>query len=117
MDGQAIITVSAAVVALTQLVKRLGIPTKMAPLVVLSLSALGVALWGYSAVGEFTRQQIFSYFAGWIAVATAATGAYEASKQALEKDRERDIDAKTQASADDLTKQQMVSVIKEEVKK
>lgn len=75
MDGQAILTVSAAVVALTQLLKWGGIPDKVGPLAVLALAALGVAFWGY-ADGTFTRTVAFEYFAGWIAVATSAAGVF-----------------------------------------
>jgi len=75
MDGQAIVAVSAAVVALTQLVKWAGLPDKAGPLAVLALSAFGVAFWGYS-VGTFERTQAFAYFAGWIAVSMGAAGTF-----------------------------------------
>jgi O-antigen/teichoic acid export membrane protein len=75
VTGEAIITVSAAVVALTQLVKWAGLPPQRAPLVVAGLAALGVALWGVSD-GFFSRHDLFSYFAGWVAVATSAAGVF-----------------------------------------
>lgn len=75
MSGQAIITVSAAVVALTQLCKWGGIPDKFGPVAVLLLSALGVAFWGWST-GDFSRASSFGYFAGFIAVATSAAGVF-----------------------------------------
>lgn len=75
MSGEAILTVSAAVVALTQLSKWSGIPDKYGPLAVLVLAALGVAFWGYSE-GTFVRTVAFEYFAGWIAVATSAAGVF-----------------------------------------
>lgn len=75
MDGQAILTVSAAVVALTQLLKWGGIPDKIGPLAVLGLAATGVVFWGY-AEGSFERTKSFEYFAGWIAVATSAAGVF-----------------------------------------
>jgi O-antigen/teichoic acid export membrane protein len=75
MDGQAILTVSAAVVALTQIVKWGGIPDKWGPIAVILLSALGVAFWGYSE-GTFERTKAFAYFAGGIAVATSAAGVF-----------------------------------------
>jgi hypothetical protein len=75
MSGQAIITVSAAVVALTQIVKWSGLPDRRGPLAVLVLSLLGVAFWGYST-GDFTRASSFGYFAGWIAVTTSAAGVF-----------------------------------------
>ncbi len=75
MNGQAIISVSAAVVALTQLVKWAGLPDRMGPLSVLALSALGVVFWGWST-GDVTRASSFGYFAGWIAVSTSAAGVF-----------------------------------------
>jgi hypothetical protein len=81
MDGQSILTVSAAVVALTQLVKWMGIPDKHGPYAVLGLSLLGVIFWAYS-VGSFERTQAFAYFAGYIAVATAAAGIFGFTRSA-----------------------------------
>jgi O-antigen/teichoic acid export membrane protein len=75
MDGQAILTVSAAVVALTQIVKWGGVNDKLGPIVVLILAAIGVAFWGY-AEGSFERTKAFEYFAAWVAVATAAAGVF-----------------------------------------
>lgn len=75
MDGEAILSVSAAVVALTQLLKWAGLNDKLGPLVVLALAAVGVAFWGYS-VGNFERARAFEYFAGWIAIATSAAGTF-----------------------------------------
>ena len=75
MDGQAIVSVSAAVVALVQLAKWSGVNEKLGPLAVLGLAAFGVAFWGYSE-GTFERTQAFGYFAGWIATATSAAGVF-----------------------------------------
>lgn len=75
MDGEAIMSVSAAVVALTQLLKFGGLPDTKGPLAVLGLALFGVAFWGYS-VGNFERAVAFQYFAGWIAVATSASGVF-----------------------------------------
>lgn len=75
MDGQAVITVSAAVVGLTQIVKWSGLPDRLGPIAVLVLSALGVAVWGYST-NSYERTQTFEYFAAWIAVATSAAGIF-----------------------------------------
>ncbi|HXG72911.1 MAG TPA: hypothetical protein VNJ04_20130 [Gemmatimonadaceae bacterium] len=75
MDGEAILSVSAAVVALTQLLKWSGLNDKYGPLAVLALAVIGVAFWGY-AVGNFERARAFEYFAGWIAVATSAAGTF-----------------------------------------
>ena len=75
MDGQAIISVSAAVVALTQLVKWAALPDKYGPWAVLGFALFGVAFWGWST-GDVTRASAFGYFAGWIAVATSAAGVF-----------------------------------------
>jgi O-antigen/teichoic acid export membrane protein len=75
MDGQAIISVSAAVVALVQLLKWAGLRDTWGPVAVLGLALFGVAFWGYS-VGTFERTQAFAYFAGWIAVSTSAAGVF-----------------------------------------
>src|SRR5688572_26152014 len=75
MDAEAVISVSAAVVALTQLLKWGGIPDKVGPLAVLALAAIGVVFWGY-AEGTYERTKAFEYFAGWIAVATSAAGVF-----------------------------------------
>ena len=75
MDGQAIISVAAAVVALTQLVKWGGLPDKWGPMSVMVLSLIGVLLWSWS-VGTFERTQTFEYFAGWIAITTSAAGVF-----------------------------------------
>lgn len=78
MDAQAILTVSTAVVALTSLIKWSPLPTDgfIPVLIVFGLSALGVLLWAFSVEPGFDRHQVFSYFAAWILVATAAGGVY-----------------------------------------
>jgi hypothetical protein len=75
MTADAIVSVSAAVVALVQLVKWSGLPDKQGPLAVLAISALGVVFWGWSQ-GSLTRASAFGYFVGWIAVATSAAGVF-----------------------------------------
>ncbi len=75
MTGEAIISISAAVVALTQLIKWAGLKDTYGPLAVLVLSLVGVLFWGWS-VGTFVRAQAFGYFAGWIAVSTSAAGVF-----------------------------------------
>ncbi len=75
MDAEAIVSVSAAVVALTQLAKWAGLHGRFAPLGVLVLSAIGVLLWGWSRA-NLTQASAFQYFAGWIAVMTSAAGVY-----------------------------------------
>lgn len=75
MDGQAIVTVSGVVVALTQLVKWGGLPDSKAPWSVAGLSLLGVAFWGWSRA-DFSQATAFEYLAGWIAVATSAAGVH-----------------------------------------
>lgn len=89
MNGEAIMSIAAAVVALVQLVKWGGLPDRFGPMAVMALSVLGVLLWGWS-VGTFERMQMFSYFAGWIAVSTSAAGVFgftRASGDAVSKMR------------------------------
>lgn len=77
MDGQAIMSVSAAVVTLTQLFKWIAVvPDKWGPASVLVLAGLGVALWGFSFDDLYERKDAFDYFAGWIAVATSSAGVF-----------------------------------------
>lgn len=83
MDGQAILTVSAAVVALTQLCKWAFLNDKYGPVAVLLLALVGVAFWAWSA-DDFSRQSAFLYFAGWIAVATSAAGVFGFTRAASE---------------------------------
>ncbi len=75
MDGSAIMTVSAAVVALTQFAKWSKLPDKYGPYAVVLLSVLGTVVWAWS-VGNFERAKAFDYFTGWIAVMTSAAGVY-----------------------------------------
>lgn len=76
MNGEAIISVSAAVTALTQVLKWMGIPDKWGPVAVLVLAAIGAAMWAISQPELPNRQLAFDYFAGWIAVATSAAGIF-----------------------------------------
>ena len=79
MTPQAIITISAAVLACVQFAKWSGIPDKYGPFAVLLLSAVGVGIWAWS-VGTFARADAFDYFAGWIVVATSAAGVFGFSR-------------------------------------
>ena len=76
MEGEAIVAVSTTVVALTQLIKWMGLPERFAPLVVVILSTLGVFFWGLTQPEMVTRTELWSYFAGCIAVATSAAGVF-----------------------------------------
>jgi formate hydrogenlyase subunit 3/multisubunit Na+/H+ antiporter MnhD subunit len=75
VDAQAILTVGAAVVALTQLVKWGGVPDKFGVIVVIALAILGTAVWAYSQPA-WDRADTFGYFAGAIAVMTSAAGVF-----------------------------------------
>ena len=75
MAGQEIVTVSAAVIALVQLLKVAGLPDRLGPLAVLALAALGVGLWA-SSLGGLAWASAWDLFAGWIAVATSAAGTF-----------------------------------------
>lgn len=76
MNAEAILTVSAAVVALTQIVKWAGLPDKWGPLAVLLLALLGVAAWAFSQSVLPSREAIWPLFSGWINVALAAAGVF-----------------------------------------
>ena len=77
MNAENIVAVSAAVTALTQLVKWAGLPDKWGPIAVLLLSALGVAVWAWSKnTGVDLRTGAWDYFTAWISVALAAAGIY-----------------------------------------
>ena len=77
MDGQTIITISAAVVALVQLLKWAGVPSSFGPLLVLIAALLGVGLWLLTAGADtLSRAYGFDYFAAWIAVSTSAAGVF-----------------------------------------
>lgn len=85
MNAQDIITISAAVVALTQLVKWAGVPDKIGPIAVLALALVGIIVWGVSADIAFQRNQLFGYFAGWVAVATSAAGVFGFTRAGAEQ--------------------------------
>lgn len=75
MDAGAIIAVSAAVVALTQIFKWGFVPDRFGPITVMVLSVIGVGVWAWSE-GDFQRATAFEYFAGFISVALNAAGIY-----------------------------------------
>lgn len=77
MDGQAIVSVSALVVAFVQLAKWGFVPDRYGPLAVLVFSVLGVATWGVDQWQRFHLvPQIFDYVAGLAAVMTSAAGVF-----------------------------------------
>jgi hypothetical protein len=75
VNGEAILSVTTAVVSLTQLAKWSGLPTKLAPLGVVLLSLLGVGFWAWTQ-GGVSRELAFDYFAGWVSVAMASAGVF-----------------------------------------
>ena len=75
MQVAGILTVSAVVVALTQLVRWAGVSDRWGPLVVVVLAGLGVGLWA-SAGGNGTPPGLFEYVAVWVSVATSAAGVF-----------------------------------------
>jgi hypothetical protein len=70
------VAISAAVVALVQMVKWAGLPDKYGPLAVLAFSALGVALWMHSEGHHFQGPWIWQSFTGWVNVALSAAGIF-----------------------------------------
>ncbi len=83
MDAGAIIAVSAAVVALTQIFKWGFIKDSHGPIAVMVLSVFGVAVWAWSK-GNFERASAFEYFAGFVAVALNAAGIFGFTRAAAE---------------------------------
>jgi hypothetical protein len=75
MDGEAIVSVSAAVVACVQLIKWAGLRDNYGPIAVMALALFGTVFWGWSQ-DSFSRVTAFAYFAGWVAVTTSAAGVY-----------------------------------------
>lgn len=73
MDAQAVVAIAAAVVALTQLIKQMGVAAQRGPLVVLGVSLLGVGVWVWSH-GVYSRASAFDILAAFIATATSAAG-------------------------------------------
>lgn len=84
MNGEAIIAISAAVVALVSLVKWAGVSERFGPICVLALSALGVGFWIWSS-GPLERTAAFQIFAAWIAVSTSAAGVYGFTRAGAEQ--------------------------------
>jgi len=83
MDSTAIASVSISVVALTQFAKWGGVPDKYGPMLVMVLSCLGLAFWGYSK-GTFERTVAFDYFAAWVLITTSAAGVFGFTRAAAE---------------------------------
>ena len=79
MTSQAIMSISAAVVALVSLLKWAGVRDNYGPIAVLSISFMGVIFWGWSTA-SLTRASAFDYFSGWVVVSTSAAGVYGFSR-------------------------------------
>lgn len=75
MTAEAIVAVSAAVVALTQLAKWSGLPDRHGAIAVLGLALVGVLFWGWSH-DVLARAVAWDFFAGWISVAMSAAGIF-----------------------------------------
>ncbi|MGN6811577.1 MAG: hypothetical protein ACTHMP_11950 [Thermomicrobiales bacterium] len=84
MSAEAIVTVSAAVVALVQVIKWALRRDGWGPAIVLLVSLLGVAVWAVSQ-GDIARASAWSYFAGWVAVATSAAGVYGFTRAGIQR--------------------------------
>jgi hypothetical protein len=84
LDAGALASISAAVVALTQLSKWAGLPDRIGPAAVLVFAALGMGVWAYSE-GQFAQTLVFEYFSGWIVVATSAAGIYGFTRAGAEQ--------------------------------
>lgn len=75
ITAEQVIAISGVVTTLTQIVKASGVKGPMALLVCAVLSALAVALFGYSNVG-FGQAVAWSYFASWASVCMASVGIF-----------------------------------------
>lgn len=75
MNGEAIISVTAAVVAIVQILKASAWCVRHALVLLFAVSALAVGLWAYSA-GALTQATAFQLFAGWAAVSLSAAGVF-----------------------------------------
>ena len=76
MTGESILTVSAAVVLLVQILKWAGLRAQVAPAAVLGVSLFACLFWGWSMDLLWSRDLAFDFFAGWISVAAAAAGVF-----------------------------------------
>lgn len=77
MDATQIVTVSAAVVGLTQLLKWMGVDNKMGPIVVMIVSAICTFGFVWSQIPHgLSRQNAFGVFAAWVAIFTSAAGVF-----------------------------------------
>jgi hypothetical protein len=85
VSSDATLAVSAAVVALVELVKwaRL-VNRRWAPLAVFVASALGVAVWMLSQASVPERTWSFGILSAWINVAVAAAGVYGLARHGAE---------------------------------
>jgi hypothetical protein len=77
MTAEAIVAISAAVVAITQLAKWAKLPDHWGPLAVILLAGLGVGIWLFSQqTWPPVRTDTWEIFAGWVAVALSAAGVF-----------------------------------------
>lgn len=76
ISAEEIVTLSASVVALTQLFKWGGVSGKWGPLLVMGLSAIGVYIYALSKVPALSVTDLWSLFATWVTVVTSAAGVY-----------------------------------------
>jgi hypothetical protein len=75
MDAEAMAGVTTAIVTLTQLTKWFGMPTRFAPVLVMGLSLLGCAFWGWTHA-NLNRETAWEYFVGWIMVSVSSAGVW-----------------------------------------
>lgn len=77
MNAADVLMVAAVVVPLAEVVKySKRVPEAWAVPVVMTLSALGVGLWGWSTPGVLVRTNAWPLFAGWVNVVVTAAGVY-----------------------------------------
>lgn len=84
MNADAIVAVSAGVVAVTQLIKWAGMKDSFGPIVVILLSGVGVALWLYSQeTWPPVRTDTWAIASGWVAVTLTAAGTFGFTRAAV----------------------------------
>lgn len=84
MTADAIVTISAAVVAVVQLCKWAGLTASFGPIAVLVISAVGEIIFLLGGQSwPLGRTDIWPAFAGWVAISTSAAGVFGFTRAAV----------------------------------
>jgi hypothetical protein len=84
VNADAVVAVSAAVVALTQLAKWAKLPEQYGPIAVIVISGFGVLVW-LAGADQWppARTDIWPIFSGWVAVTLTAAGTFGFTRAAV----------------------------------